>query len=298
VIVLCRCRPLSWRTLLWLALPVAVGLGVALLWPFFPLFRLSPSGFYATSDELFYQSVPQRVFPALLGLIVVYRRTRADWRDPEAWLIGTALVLYGVGYWSGIGRPIIFAVLLLQIAVGDGLGRIEAAWRAHHVTRWEQGYAVAFGVLALSGLVFLRAGPVRMIPEEIRPSGLASKDELAKVSDTYEPVGKKIDDGVVMVSDTPSIYLPAFGGKLVSSDFWENPLAADDIETRREATNEFFRSTTADSRRREILDEYGVSYIVLFDDDRAKGRLDDLQQMGAQQIYKDAGVVVLSVPSD
>ena len=97
VLVLCRCRPLAWRTLLWLALPVVIGLGLALLWPFFPLFRLSPSGFYATSDELFYQSVPQRVFPALLGLIVVYRRTRADWRDPLAWLIGSALALYAVG---------------------------------------------------------------------------------------------------------------------------------------------------------------------------------------------------------
>ena len=184
-LVLCRCRPLAWRTLAWLALPVAVGLGVAMLWPFFPLFDLSPSGFYATSDELFYQSVPQRIFPALLGLIVVYRRSRADWRDPIAWLIVSALVLYGIGTWSGIGRSIIFAVLLLQVAVGDGLGRIEAAWAAHRVERWQQGYAVAFGVLALLGLVFLRAGPVRMIPEELRPSGLADDKELAKVSDTY-----------------------------------------------------------------------------------------------------------------
>ena len=151
---------------------------------FLPAVPLSPAGFYATSDELFYQSVPQRVFPVLLGLIVVYRRTRADWRDPIAWLIGSALLLYGVGYWSGIGRPIIFAVLLLQIAVGDGLGRVEAAWRVHHVTRWQQGYAVAFVVLRCLGLVFLRAGPVRMIPEELRPSGLADENELAKVSDT------------------------------------------------------------------------------------------------------------------
>ena len=121
--------------------------------------------------------------------------------------------------------------MLLQIAVGDGLGRIEAAWRAHRVTRGEQGYVAAFGVLALLGLVFLRAGPVRMIPEEIRPSGLASQHELAKVSDTYAPIGDRVGDQVVLASDTPSIYLPAFGGKLVSSDFWENPLAGDDIES-------------------------------------------------------------------
>ena len=123
VLVLCRCRPLAWRTLAWLALPVIVGLGFAVLWPFFPLFDLSPSGFYATSDELFYQSVPQRIFPALLGLIVVYRRSRADWRDPIAWLdrsrrwSSTASAC-----WNGIGRSIILAVLLLQIAVGDGAG--------------------------------------------------------------------------------------------------------------------------------------------------------------------------------
>jgi hypothetical protein len=183
------------------------------------------------------------------------------------WLIGTALVLYAVGYWGGIGRPIILAVLLLQIAVGDGLGRIEAAWRAHQVTRGEQGYAVAFAVLALLGLVFLRAGPVRMIPEELRPSGLASEDELAKVSDVYEPVGMRVDGTVVMVSDTPSIYLPAFGGKLVSSDFWENPLAAEDVTERRQATKEFFRSGTPAERRRQILDEYGVRYVVVSTDD-------------------------------
>ena len=143
VLVLCRLRPWSWSTLGWIALPVAVGIGVAALWPFFPLFDLSPGGFYKASDELFYQSVPQRIFPALLGLVVVYRRTRADWRDPMAWLVGAALVLYGIGYWGGIGRPIIFAVLVLQIAVGDGLGRIEAAWSARvgvphgsSCTRW------------------------------------------------------------------------------------------------------------------------------------------------------------------
>jgi hypothetical protein len=297
VVVLCRCRPLAWRPLLWLAAPVVVGLGIAALWPFFPLFKLSPSGFYATSDELFYQSVPQRIAPAMLGLIVVYRRTRADWRDPMAWLVAAALVLYGVGYWSGIGRPIIFAVLVLQIAVGDGLGRIEAAWSAHRVARWQQGYAVAFGVLAVLGLVFLRAGPVRMIPEEIRPSGLANDEELAKVSDTYEGVGATVDDDVVLVSDTPSIYLPAFGGKLVSSDFWENPLAADDVATRRRATKDFFRDSTTSDRRREILREYDVRYVVLSDTDKTTERLDDLEQLGGQTVSRGAGLVVVRVPT-
>ena len=250
VIVLCRCRPLAWRTLLWLALPVVVGLGVALLWPFFPLFRLSPSGFYATSDELFYQSVPQRVFPALLGLIVVYRRTRADWRDPMAWLIGTHWRCTPSGYWGGIGRPIILAVLLLQIAVGDGLGRIEAAWRAHRGHARQQGYAAAFAVLALLGLVFLRAGPVRMIPEEIRPSGLASKHELAKVSDTYATRRRRSDDHgacwlPIRRRSTFLRSVASWSARISGRTRWR-PMTS---KRRRDATKEFFRSNTSDERR-------------------------------------------------
>ncbi len=157
---------------------------------------------------------------------------------------------------------------------------------------------MAFGVLALLGLVFLRAGPVRMIPEEIRPSGLASKDELAKVSDTYEPVGDTVGDTVVLASDTPSIYLPAFGGKLVSSDFWENPLAADDVTTRRQVTKDFFRNSTTNERRRQILHEYGVSFVVLADADETTDRLGDLEQLGGREAFRGGGLVAVKVPND
>ena len=62
----------------------------------------------------------------------------------------------------------------------------------------------------------------------------------------------------MLSSDTPSIYMPAFtsrydrelstfGGKLVSSDFWENPLAADDVATRRRPP------TSSSARRRTTL---------------------------------------------
>jgi hypothetical protein len=295
VLVLCRLRPWSWPTLGWMALAAVVGVGVATLWPFFPLFDLSPGGFYKASDELFYQSVPQRIFPALLGLVVVYRRSRADWRDPMAWLVGAAVVLYGIGYWGGIGRPIIFAVLVLHIAVGDGLGRMEAAWSAHAgVTRWQQVYALACAVLAIAGLVFLRAGPARMIPDEVRPSGLVADADVERVSDTYDPL-VDIIDGVVLATETPSIELPAFAGKLVSSSFWENPLAADDVAARRRVTDRFFDRSATDDVRRRIIDEYGAQWIALSREDDPWRLQNEFEALGAEVMFRKDDVVVLRV---
>jgi hypothetical protein len=72
--VLCRCRPLAWRTLARLARCRCWSgwdrAAVAVL----PALSLVAGRFLLTSDELFYQSVPQRVFLSV-GLIVVYRRT-------------------------------------------------------------------------------------------------------------------------------------------------------------------------------------------------------------------------------
>jgi hypothetical protein len=295
VLVLCRLRPWSWPTLGWIALAVVIGIGVAALWPFFPLFDLSPGGFYKSSDELFYQSVPQRIFPALLGLVVVYRRTRADWRDPMGWLVGAALMLYGIGYWGGIGRPIIFAVLALQIAVGDGVGRIEAAWSARAgVPQWQQLYALACAIVAVFGLVFLRAGPARMIPDEIRPSGLVADADVERVSDTYDPlVG--IVDGTTLATEKPSIELPAFAGKLVSSSFWENPLAEDDVATRRRATDRFFDRSASDEARRQIIDDYEVQYVVIDERDRVGITADDLGRLGATKVYAGDDLTVWTV---
>ena len=48
---------------------------------------------------------------------------------------------------------------------------------------------------------------------------------------------------------------------------------------------------------RRSCEEYGVSYIVVADGDRAAARVDDLQQMGAEQVYRAGDVVLLTAPT-
>jgi hypothetical protein len=117
---------------------------------------------------------------------------------------------------------------------------------------------------------------------------------LAKVSDTYQPLTDVIgDDDVVLAPYNASVDLPAFTGKLVASEFWENPLAVRDVASRRKASKQFFDADTSVERRREIVDEYGVRWIVIASDDDAVAIEPDLEAMGAQVVYRNDGVVVL-----
>jgi hypothetical protein len=278
------------------------GVLLALAWPLYSLLdlrpdvSLSPAESFESSDDVFYESLFVRLFPAVLGLPVLWRRWRADRADTMTWLVVVSLLLWLAGLLTGVGRPLIFAVLVLQIAIGDALGRIEAAWRARSMspTRW--AYVVACSLLAVVGLVALKAGPARMLPEALRPSGLASNEELERIGDQYGPsVGIIGEDDVVLASNTASEYLPAFTGRQVSSK-WANPLADDDTR-RRQEVGAFLEPTTSDAKRQALLEEFGVRWIVLSRADDDWTVQHDLRSIGVEPVYQNDEILVLRVPT-
>jgi hypothetical protein len=205
-----------------------------------------------------------------------------------------ALALWLTGLLTGVGRPIIFAVVVLHIAVGDGLGRIEARWRTRDTTPAQWAYVGLCGALAVVGLVAMRAGPARMLPEALRPSGLASSEELERIGDQYGPLADVIgEDDVVISSPTASAYLPGFTGRQVSSK-WSNPLAEDDSR-RRQEVGAFFTPGTSDAKRRALIDEFGVQWIVLAREDDDWMIQDELASIGAEPVYRTDDLVVLRV---
>jgi hypothetical protein len=300
VVALTAVRPIPWVSVLGLAGAGLVGAALTLAWPLYSLLdlrpdrSLSPTESFESSDDVFYQSIPIRLFPALLALPILWRRVRAQRFDTLTWLVGVAAVLWVAGLITGVGRPIVFAVLVMQIAIGDGLGRIEQAFHQGRMTTERWVYAGACAVLAVVGLVVLRAGPARMLPEEIRPSGLASSDELVRIGDRYGPVDEIIgDDDVVLSSETASTYLPAFTGRQVGSK-WSNPFASDDAERRRDV-GEFFAGSPSPQERQALLDQYGVRWIAIARDDGAWRLQDELIEQGAERVCRSDDVVVLRV---
>jgi hypothetical protein len=129
------------------------------------------------------------------------------------------------------------------------------------------GYAVALGP-ALLGLVFLRAGPVRMIPEEL--VRVVGTGRVAKVSDTYRPIGDQPDDRWSCVRYSVGIPTGAFGG-FISPPSGRTRWRPATSQPRRQAAEEFFRASTSAERRRDPRRVH-VRYVVVSSDDDVRRR--------------------------
>lgn len=65
-----------------------------------------------------YNQVLSRIFPSLIGIPLLIRRIRLNWRDPLGVMFFFLIFIYFYGYIShayGYGRVIFYIVLILQI---------------------------------------------------------------------------------------------------------------------------------------------------------------------------------------
>ena len=114
-----------------------------------------------------YRDVALRLFPALIGVWVVWRRFRADRRDLLGVLLVGGLAIYAYGFVRdeySYGRSLALMVLVLDVAAADGVARLERGFRWGRVSRWLRVAAVALGGFLVLGLVEARGGLVRMVP--------------------------------------------------------------------------------------------------------------------------------------
>ena len=238
-----RRAQLGRATWAWLAAP-AVGVGIGLLWPLYPVASLFAAGeveFHQHSRTL-YRALATRAYPLLFALPVVVWRLRSDRFDPLAWLAASLAAVYAAGAALGIeglGRAISYLGITLQIALAGAAVELERALRRGGAPGWMRAAAA----LALAAALFQTVQFARVV--SLRSSAPESErlwEGVAELARFVEP------DAVVAADHAVSMSVPAFVGKVVATTaplYW-----TPDHALRRTEMGRFFRPTMRAERRR------------------------------------------------
>jgi len=289
------------RPPLWLGAAVALGVGVCLLWPYFPILGLvGDSTDLEALNRSMYASVVTRIFPMLLGLAVIVRRSRTDPRDLLGLWLGGSLGLYVLGAVtdnSSFGRSLAFVVVVLAIALADGVATIETSRpRREASTRTLVGAVVLAGLLLL-GLVTARGGLIRMVPNRLLPESIRQSDELIRPDERYAFLVGAVGPTEVVVGSQPADnrVIPAITGRTLALAV-PRPFV-DDADERKRAEAELLDARTTAARRGEIQARYRVRFVLLhvdaLDDQALRGVLEG---DGASAVYDDDELVLIELP--
>ena len=153
------------RAWIGLVLTGAAVLAVLLVWPYYSVVALLAAGDeYDTTNRSMYAHVVVRLLPALLGLVVVVRRLRVDRTDALGLLLAAGATIYVGGWVTGhvaFGRSLALVVLVLDVALADGVGRVEASLHRGAVPRGVIAGAVGLAAVLLFGLATSSGGLIR-----------------------------------------------------------------------------------------------------------------------------------------
>jgi alpha-1,6-mannosyltransferase len=280
---------------------LALALGLCLLWPYYSLVQLvTESSGLESLNQSMYTNAVLRIFPMLLGLVVVFRRTREDRRDLLGLWLGGALGLYALGAVldkSTYGRALAFVVVVLVVALADGVGRIEASWSERSARRGERIGVVLLGGLLVAGLVTSRAGIIRMVPEPFLPESIRGSEELIRPDERYGFLVGRVGPTDVVVGSrlADTRVIPALAGRTLTLSV-ARPFVAD-ADERRQAQREFLDPATSRERRGELQRRYRVRFVLLqAHDDRDRRLVVKLQRAGASVAYRNSEFVLVELP--
>jgi hypothetical protein len=240
-----------------------------------------------------YDDVLVRLFPATIGLWVIWRRFRADRRDLLAVMLVGGLALYAYGYVRNeysYGRSLALVVLVLDVAAADGVGRLEPGFRWNRASQWYRAGVVGLVALLALGLVESRGGLVRMVPSTLLPTSVRGSGELVRVDDRYGFLTERVGPNEVVIGSTErdNQVIPAIAGEPLQP-FWMAPVVGD-IEARKRAQAEFLDPATSSARRAEIAATYKVRYVLLHEREHDSASLiRALEASGATLVYHQKG---------
>jgi hypothetical protein len=288
------------RDWVWLLTAGAVGFALTLLWPYYSVFDLLlDTSSYDRANAAMYSGVVPRLFPAAIGLWVIWRRFRLDRRDLLSVMLVGGLAVYVYGYVRNeysYGRSLAFIVLILDIAAADGVARLERGFRWRRSSQWLRGGAVALTALLVLGLVESRGGLLRMVPMRLLPTSVRTSDELVRPDDDYGFLNRYVDGRQVVIgaTDQDNRVIPAIAGQPLRP-FWMAPVVRD-IASRTSAEAEFLDPATPAARRAEIQSRYNARFVLIHKRNRAAASLvRQLQASGARMVYDRRGFELLEL---
>jgi hypothetical protein len=246
-----------------------------------------------------YDDVVVRLFPAVIGVWVIWRRFRADRRDLLAVMMIGGLAIYTYGYVRdeySYGRSLALVVLVLDIAAADGVGRLEVGFRWRRASGWYRAGVVALASLLVLGLVESRGGLVRMVPPFLLPTSVRTSDELVRTDDRYDFLTERVGPNDVVIGTTERDHqvIPAIAGKPLQP-FWMAPVVTD-IDARKRAQAEFLDPATSSDRRAEIAAKYEARYVLLHEREHNGAALvRALEASGATLVYRQDGLRLVAL---
>jgi hypothetical protein len=283
----------------WLVAAGAAGFALTLLWPYYSVLDLArDTGGFDVGNKAMYRDVVLRLFPALIGLWVVWRRFHADRRDLLGVLLVGGLAIYAYGYVRdeyGYGRSLALVVLVLDVAAADGVARLERGFRWGSASRWLRMGAVALGALLVLGLVETRGGLVRMVPGGVLPTSVRTSDEFVRVDDRYAFLERHVgaDDVVIGARNRDNQVIPAISGQPLRP-FW--PPVPKDAGARAAAQAEFLDPATPSARRAEIAAKYKARFVLVHRrDPETASVVRALESSGARIVYDRNGFQLLAL---
>ena len=284
----------------WLGAAGAAGFAVTLLWPYYSVFDLlRDTGSYDAANKAMYRDVATRLFPVVIGLWVIWRRFRANRRDLLAIMLVGGLAIYAYGYVRNeysFGRSLGLAVLVLDVAAADGVGRCEAGFRWSRAPGWHRAGSVAIGGLLVLGLIESRGGLVRMVPRPLLPSSVRTSAELVRVDDRYGFLEGRIgaNDVVIGMTNRDNQVIPAIAGQPLRP-FWMAPVVRD-VDARTAAQLEFLDPATSSDRRAEIATRFNARFVLVHKRERTSASLvHALQASGATLVYDGNGFQLVAL---
>lgn len=288
------------RRLVWFLGAGGLALALCGLWPYYPIVDLvRDSGSVQGLNRSMYANPLVRTFPAALGLVVIVRRWRADRLDRLGLFLAGSLGLYLVGQVTGntsFGRSLAFVVMVLHIALADGVGRIEAGPPLR--TRGPRVEAGALGltVLLVLGLVTTSGGIVRMVPPALLPTSVRSSEQLVRPDERYGFLTGVVGptDVVIGATTDDNRKIPAFAGRTLALGA-PRPFVTDAAE-RTEAQRAYLDPATPVARRAEIEERFEVRFVLLHPRDaRDAELLDLLTREGGLVVHEDRELVLVEV---
>lgn len=243
-----------------LAVVGAALVAAAVVWPYYPFFQLLREGsVFDASNRALYESMLHQVLPALVAVVFLPARLRANRLDPLALTLVVLFAVYVVGDWTdrwSLGRVLPYCVLLLHVVLADRVAGATVRGRAAAAA------AIAMAVLFIAWPLLPLDRPLaRLLPHGIA-SAWADPLRHESVGSAYSRLFRGTPrDAVTMATADTGWEVPTYGGRIVAPD---HPQAfVSGLEGRDGDAAVFFDRATPDALRRRLICRYDVSYVLV-----------------------------------
>lgn len=254
-----------------------IGLGIAAtawLWPWYNLFTASGgvASFNAVHRPL-YENLIARYCLLLLVCPVLVCRLRKDRADPLSVTILICFAAFVYGGVSGnyfLARVFPMAALLGQVSFGIAIVHSLQAdrMRLGKIAGWT-------GILAFAAGAVFQSGFINMLSPGSYPPAMAKIFGKGQTHGSYSWITKYVSPGDTIMTTTRQALIMAPGyGIFTVMPVWPDPVLGEVSERRINDSREFFRASTTESRRGQLMRKYAARWVIVADEGSAKLRAD------------------------